>query len=78
MEQSIEAQVVDSLLLKLKKPIFLAPGSTIFISVQSTEGVSEEQAWYQFSSSNLEIAYGADEPDYTPDMIKVANPEYQL
>jgi predicted DNA-binding antitoxin AbrB/MazE fold protein len=73
MEQFIEAQVVDSHHLKLKKPIKLAPGSTVMISIET----SEEQEWYLFSSKGLEEAYSEDEPEYSLERIKFPNPEYQ-
>ncbi len=77
MGHSVEAQVLDSHHLKLKKPINLAPGSMVMISIEPAEGVAEEQGWYILSSQSLEEAYGEDEPDYSLDMIKVPNPEYQ-
>ena len=77
MEHSVEAQVIDSRHLKLKKPIKIAPGSTVMITIEPAEGVAEEQEWYVLSAQNLEEAYGEDEPDYSLEKIKVPNPEYQ-
>ncbi len=77
MEHSVEAQVIDSRHLKLKRPIKIAPGSTVLITIEPAEGVAEEQEWYLLSSQSLEEAYGDDEPDYSMDRIKVPNPEYQ-
>ncbi len=39
---------------------------------------AEEQEWYLLSSQGLEEAYSEDEPDYSPERIKIPNPEYQL
>ena len=77
MEHSIEAQVIDSRHLKLKKPIKIAPGSTVMITIEPAEGAAEEQEWYMLSSQSLEEAYSEDEPEYSLDRIKVPNPEYQ-
>ena len=77
MQHSVEAQVIDSRHLKLKKPIKIAPGSTVLITIEPDEGVTEEQEWYLLSSQSLEEAYGEDEPDYSLDRIKVPNPEFQ-
>ena len=77
MEHSIEAQVIDSRHLKLKKPIKIAPGSTVMITIEPAEGVAEDREWYLLSSQGLEEAYSEDEPEYSLDRIKVPNPEYQ-
>jgi hypothetical protein len=77
MEHSVEAQVIDSRHLRLKKPIKIAPGSTVLITIEPSEGVAEEREWYLLSSQSLEQAYGEDEPDYSLDRIKIPNPEYQ-
>lgn len=77
MEHLVEAQVIDSRHLKLKKPTKIAPGSTVMITIEPAESVAEEQEWYLLSSQSLEEAYGEDEPDYSLDKIKILNPEYQ-
>jgi hypothetical protein len=77
MHHSVEAQVIDSRHLKLKKPINIAPGSKVMITIGPAEGVSEEQEWYLLSSQGLEEAYGEAEPDYSLEKIKIPNPDYQ-
>jgi len=77
MEHKVEAQVVDSHHLRLKKPIQFAPGSTVTITIKPAKSVSEDQEWYLLSFHALEAAYGDDEPDYSMDDIKIPNPEYQ-
>ena len=37
----------------------------------------EREDWGRLALQNLERAYGPDEPDYPPDLIKEANPEYE-
>lgn len=77
MEYQYKARVIDSRHLKLMKPIKIAPGSTVLITIEPVEGVAEAQEWYLFSSQGLENAYGEDEPEYSIKGIKVPNPEYQ-
>ena len=76
MEHLLEAQVIDSQHLKLTKPIELAPGSTIIITIEPAGSVAEEQAWYLLSLQGLVGVYRADEPDYSLDLIKDTNPDY--
>ena len=71
MEHPLEAQVIDSRHLKLKRPIKIAPGSTVMITIESTEGIAEEQEWYLLSSLGLEEAYSEDEPNYSLDTVKI-------
>ena len=78
MEQLVEAQVIDSRHLKLKKPIKIAPGSTVIITIEGPDGpIAEDQEWYLLSTHGLKEAYGETEPDYSLDRIKIPNPEYQ-
>jgi len=76
MERSVEAKVIDSRHLKLKKPIQIEPGSTVMITIESTEGIAEDLEWYLISSQGLVGAYGEDEPEYSLERITTANPEY--
>lgn len=77
MEHSVEAQVIDSRHLKLKKPIKIAPGSTVMITIDIPEGVAEDQEWYFLSSQGFEEAFSETEPDYPLDRIKVPNPDFK-
>lgn len=77
MERLVEAQVIDSRHIKLKKPINIAPGSTVIIAIEPARSVAEEQEWYLLSSQGLAEAYGPDEPEYSLENIKDPNPDYQ-
>ena len=77
MGHSVEAQVIDSHHLKLKKPIKIPPGSTVMITIEPAEGAAEEQEWYLLSSQGLEEAYCENEPDYSLERIKIPNPKCQ-
>jgi hypothetical protein len=76
MEHPVEAQVIDSRHLKLKKPINITPGSTVMITIEATEAIAEDQEWYLLSTQGLNEAYNEEEPNYSVDMIKIPNPEY--
>jgi hypothetical protein len=77
MEHSVEAQVIDSRNLRLKKPINITPGSTVMVTIEPAGAVADDQEWYLLSSQGLEEAYSDDEPFYSVDMIKIPNPEYR-
>ena len=77
MEHPVQAQVIDSRHLKLKKPIQIPPGSEVMITIEPAEAIAEDQAWYTLSAGGLQAAYGENEPDYSLDTIKTPNPEYQ-
>ena len=44
---------------------------------ESDQESAAREAWYHFSMQNLAGAYGKDEPEYTPDMLKWMNPDYE-
>jgi AbrB family looped-hinge helix DNA binding protein len=46
-------------------------------AVQSEAAAAEHQAWGKIAAQRLEKAYGAAEPDYSPNLVKEPNPEYQ-
>ncbi|MDE0484889.1 MAG: hypothetical protein OXI67_20135 [Candidatus Poribacteria bacterium] len=39
--------------------------------------LTERENWHHFSMQMLERAYGEDEPEYTTDMLKWVNPDYE-
>ncbi len=75
--KTIEAQVINNTLLKLSQPIPLPKLSKVIITVLPVEG-DERDVWLQASAERLNYAYGDDEPEYTPNMIKEPNPEFKL
>ena len=77
MDHPLEAQVIDSHHLKLRKPINIPTGTKILISIEPMEAIAEDQGWYAFSFQNLEAAYGEDEPDYSLDKNNIYNPDYK-
>jgi len=73
--QKIEAQVIDNTHLRLLQPIQLPRLTRVIIAVMQPDG-DEREAWLQASASQLSRAYGDDEPEYSPELIKQPNPEF--
>ena len=62
----------------LDEPFELKPDSKLIITVLPDEQSDpDHDAWLELSKLGLARAYGEDEPEYTLDMIKKANPEYE-
>lgn len=75
--QPVQAQVIDANHLKLLQPIHISPGSKVVVVIVSLEGTRESQAWHQLSARGLAAAYGDDEPEYSVDLIRTPNPDFQ-
>ncbi len=66
----------DGKQILLDEPYELVPNTKLVVSVIQLP--DEERAdWTRFSLANLERAYGEDEPEYSLDLIKEANPKYE-
>jgi hypothetical protein len=62
----------------LDEPVELAPNTPLLVTVLTGEQVNAEvEDWTRLSLQALERAYGDDEPEYTKDMLKEVNPEYE-
>ena len=44
---------------------------------ESEQESAEREAWYGLSMQTLARAYGEDEPEYTTDMLRWVNPDYE-
>ena len=44
---------------------------------ESDQESTEREAWYRLSMPTLARAHGEDEPEYTADMLKWMNPDYE-
>ncbi len=44
---------------------------------ESEQESMERESWYRLSMQMLARAYGEDEPEYTTDMLKWVNPDYE-
>jgi hypothetical protein len=55
----------------------LEPNTKLLVTIVNHDSIDEEREdWYRLSASNLARAYSDDEPEYTKDMIKEWNPDY--
>jgi len=68
----------DGKKILLDEPFELEPNTKLIVTVLSKqkEADNEREAWALLSRKGLENAYGEDEIEYTIDMIKRPNPDY--
>ena len=66
----------DGRQILLDEPYELAPNTKLIVSVIDMKD-EEREDFTRFSLANLERAYGNDEPEYSIDLIKEANPKYE-
>ncbi len=66
----------DGKQILLDEPYELAPNTKLVVSVIQMQDEKRED-WVRFSLANLERAYGENEPEYSLDLIKEANPKYE-
>ena len=66
----------DGQQIVLDAPYELQPNTPLTVTVIS-EDAQDREEWYRLSEQGLAAAYGDDEPEYTLDMIKEWNPEYE-
>jgi hypothetical protein len=60
----------------LDQELALKPNTKLIVTVLPNNDVEREE-WMNLSSKRLEDAYGPDEIEYSPDLIKEVNPEYE-
>jgi hypothetical protein len=63
--------------IRLDEPFELEPNVKLLITVLPESSDEEREDWARLSLESLERAYGDDEPEYSLDLIKEANPEYE-
>jgi len=61
----------------LDEPFELEPNVELIITVLPKPSDEEREDWARLSLESLARAYGEDEPEYSLDSIKEANPEYE-
>jgi len=68
----------DGKQILLDEPYTLAPNTKLIVTVLSEQSkvADEREAWLRLSRRGLEKTYGEDEVEYTSDMIKRPNPDY--
>jgi hypothetical protein len=66
----------DGKQILLDEPFVLKPNTALLVTiVESSEG--ERDDWINLSSAGLSYAYGQEEPDYSLNLIKEPNPDYE-
>lgn len=60
----------------LDEPYDLEPNTKLVVSVIQMHN-GEREDWTLLSLTNMDRAYGNDEPEYSLDLIKEANPRYE-
>jgi hypothetical protein len=64
--------------IRLDEPYELEPNTKLLITVLSNgQSDGDQDEWLYLSTTSLAQAYGNDEPEYTSEMIKEVNPEYE-
>ena len=61
----------------LDEPFELEPNTRLIITVLPKSLDEEREDWARYALENLERAYGDNEPEYSLDLIKEANPSYE-
>jgi hypothetical protein len=67
----------DGKQILLDEPFELEPNAKLIITVLPNSSGEEREDWALISFESLAQAYGDDEPEYSLDLIKEANPEYE-
>jgi len=64
--------------IRLDEPFELEPGTRLIVTVLSNQQPDDEhENWLLLSVRGLEGAYDEDEVEYSLDLIKEANPDYE-
>lgn len=75
----VEAKVIDGSHLKLLQRINVPAGSRVMVSVTPIDDAADEnEAWSRIAAEGLVGAYGEAEPEYSVQLIRQHNPEFQL
>ena len=77
MEPRILRAHFDGNQILLDDPIELEPNTELLVTVLPKSSDEERDNWAALSLKHLAQAYGDDEPEYSLDLIKEANPEYE-
>ena len=67
----------DGSQILLDEPFELEPNMELIITVLPKSSDEEREDWRRLSLESLAPAYSDDEPEYSLDLIKEANPAYE-
>ena len=62
--------------IRLDEPFRLEPDTPLAVTVLPKEQAGDSE-WSLLSARGLAAAYGEDEPDYSLDLIREPNPDYE-
>lgn len=60
----------------LDEPVELEPNTRLLVTVLPGRD-AERESWLRLSGKRLEDAYGEDEEEYSLDMLREVNPDYE-
>ena len=64
--------------IRLDEPFDLLPNTKLIVTIlPELEPDNEYEAWLHLSGQRLEDAYGGKEPEYSSDLLKEVNPDYE-
>ena len=63
--------------IRLDEPFPLKRNERLLVTILPDNLVHEREEWEQLAAAGLNAAYGEDEPEYTLDMVREPNPEYE-
>lgn len=66
----------DGKQIMLDEPYDLQPNTSLLVTIVQT-AQADRHDWLSLSTQGLSNAYGEDEPNYSLNMIKEPNPEYE-
>ena len=67
----------DGKQILLDEPFELEPDTELIVTILPKSLDDEREDWARLALESLERAYGDNEPEYSLDLIKEANPEYE-
>jgi len=75
-KQTLRAHFDGSQIL-LDEPFEIEPNTELIVTIAPKSSNGESGDWARLSLEGLAHAYGDDEPEYSLDLMKLANPEYE-
>ena len=64
--------------IRLDEPFSIELNAKLIVTIlPGQESDNEYEAWLHLSGQRLESAYGENEPEYSSDLLKEVNPDYE-